>query len=80
MSNEQTPYDLALARLNEDGEMYKSRDLLIDGEYDNENQHYNWVATAEKAEILDWIASLRDDIETQRKRDELLDSFSLTMQ
>lgn len=76
MTTEQIPYDVALARVRSDDDLYPHKDVLIDYDWDNEDEHYGWVATADKAEILSWIASFRDDIATQQERDELLDKTS----
>lgn len=36
-------------------------DLLIDSDWDNQGEHWEWVATADIDEILSWAKNIRDN-------------------
>lgn len=60
MSTETTAYDRAVARVDATPELAPYRDLLV--EYDwNELDHYDWVATAPVAELVDWAETVREN-------------------
>ena len=49
----------ARARVNRDPDLYPHWDILIGYDWDNLEEHYQWVATADKAEILSWVRTIR---------------------
>lgn len=34
-------------------------DLFLDSEWDNQDEHDKWVATAPEAELIDWAKTIR---------------------
>lgn len=50
----------AAERINNDAELSEYRDLFIDYDWDNDEEHAEWVATAGRDELLDWARGIRD--------------------
>lgn len=51
---------LAEERVNSDDDLGPEKDILLDYDWDNMTEHYEWVATAPKPEILSWVLAIRD--------------------
>jgi hypothetical protein len=49
----------ARLRVWDDGELSEYEDLLLGYEWDNQDEHLLWVATAERGEILSWCQVTR---------------------
>ena len=49
----------AQKRVNADDDLGPEQDILLEYEWDNMTEHYEWVATADKAEILSWVKAIR---------------------
>lgn len=49
----------ARKRVEEDADLAEHADLLLEYQWDNEADHIMWLATADKDEIMSWIASVR---------------------
>ena len=58
--NMTTAYDRAVARVNATPELESYRDLLIEYDWPNADEHYDWVATAPIAELVDWAQGIRE--------------------
>jgi hypothetical protein len=57
--SKQTYEQQARQRVASDLDLAAHKDILIDYDWDNQEEHYQWVATAGKAEILSWVRSVR---------------------
>lgn len=56
------PYgEMADDRVNAVAELQPYRDLLIDADWDNQADHWVWVATADVDEIVSWAQYIRDN-------------------
>jgi hypothetical protein len=64
----------ASQRVNGDNQLIEFKDLLIDYEWDNEEEHLAWVATAKKSELIDWAKSIRQDASDQLNIESIQDS------
>lgn len=51
-------YELAMHRVYSDNFLYRHRHILVEYEWDNQEKHLEWVATAPDAEIFNWIAAV----------------------
>ncbi len=49
----------AKARVNETDELSIYEDILIDYQWQNQEEHFEWVATAPLEEIIDWAEDIR---------------------
>ncbi|NLD44896.1 MAG: hypothetical protein GX657_15550 [Chloroflexi bacterium] len=56
-----TAHDRAIARVNATPELEPYRDLFIEYDWPNQDEHYGWVATAPVAELIDWAKQIRED-------------------
>lgn len=50
----------AFARVNDDPELSAHDNELLYYDWPNMAEHLQWVATAPKAEIMDWLSSLEE--------------------
>lgn len=56
------PYgEMADDRVKATPELLPYHDILIDYDWDNQFEHWEWVATAPVEEILDWAKNIRDN-------------------
>jgi predicted transcriptional regulator len=51
---------LAKTRVINDDDLGPESDILLEYDWDNQEEHLEWVATADKAEILSWIMAIRN--------------------
>jgi hypothetical protein len=51
---------LAKTRVINDNDLGPESDILLEYDWDNQEEHLEWVATADKAEILSWIMAIRN--------------------
>src|SRR5690606_21723835 len=51
---------LAKSRVVSDDDLGPESDILLEYEWDNQAEHLEWVATADKAEILSWVTAIRE--------------------
>jgi len=49
----------ARLRVYDDGELGEYADILLEYEWDNQNEHLQWVVQADRAEILSWCKVTR---------------------
>lgn len=54
-----TPYDIASARVYTDARLTIYADILLDYDWQEGDDSFEWVATAPITEILDWCAEIR---------------------
>ena len=52
-----TDYELAEARVNQDSEMLRLQSIILHSEW-TEEDHYDWVATAPREDILKWALEI----------------------
>lgn len=55
---EQTRYE-RIAELAGDGCTAEMVAAYVEGEWDNQDEHYAWIVTATDEEIADWVAACR---------------------
>lgn len=54
------PYaEMADDRVTAEPQLAPYRDLLTEYDWDNQEEHWEWVATAEIEEIVDWAETIR---------------------
>lgn len=54
------PYaEMANDRVDAEPELTPYRDLLIEYDWDNQGEHWQWVSTAPISEIVDWAKNIR---------------------
>jgi len=51
----------AAERVSASEPLAQYRDLLLDYDWSNEAEHFQWVATAPEAEIVTWAEAIRRD-------------------
>ncbi|HEU4752218.1 MAG TPA: hypothetical protein VFU47_03845 [Armatimonadota bacterium] len=51
----------AESRVNASETLSAYRDLLLDYDWSNEDEHMEWVATAPEAELVAWAETIRRD-------------------
>lgn len=56
-----TTYELATNRVDNSDELTPYRDLLIEYDWEEGEEHLHWVATAPVAELVAWAKGLRQD-------------------
>ncbi|MCA9981255.1 MAG: hypothetical protein KDD89_10480 [Anaerolineales bacterium] len=66
------PFNKIQARIDNTPELEKFADLL-QYEWEDEDEHAEWVATAPTAEIVDWAEQIRDAEQMQAEIDEITD-------
>lgn len=67
-----TNYDKIQNRINKNAELEQYADLL-QYEWEDEDEHADWVATAPISEIVDWCEQIRDGEQSQRDAEEAQD-------
>lgn len=55
------PIGLATERVDNDPQLSQYRDLLIEYDWPNEDEHLQWVATAPTTELINWAETIRRD-------------------
>lgn len=56
------PYaEMADDRVTAEPALSPHYDLLIEYDWDNQEEHWEWVATADISEIVDWAQDIRDN-------------------
>jgi hypothetical protein len=53
---------MATKRVDGDKQLSEYRDIIIDADW-SETDHYHWVATAPKTQVLDWAQVIRQGLE-----------------
>lgn len=56
---------LASQRVDETPALQPYRDILIDYEWDNQDEHLSWVVTASTSELLSWCKTIRKNEPTK---------------
>ena len=51
--------EMAADRVDATPSLAPYRDILIDYDWDNQADHWEWVATSDESEILDWAQTIR---------------------
>jgi hypothetical protein len=59
----------AEARVNSSETLSQYRDLLLDYDWSNQDEHLEWVATAPEAEIISWAETCRRDERAEASND-----------
>lgn len=49
----------ATKRVDASPELSRYRDLFVEYEWDNQEEHLRWVATAPESELIDWAYFVR---------------------
>jgi hypothetical protein len=52
--------EMADDRVNAIPSLKEYRDILIDYDWDNQEDHWEWVATGDVGDILDWARTIRE--------------------
>ena len=65
-------YEMIESRIEENEVLVQYADILH-YEWDNEDEHAEWVATAPLSEIVEWCKSILEDEQAQREIDEITD-------
>ena len=60
MTTETSAYDRAVARVDATPELAPYRDLLVEYDWPEGDEHYLWVATTPVAELVDWAKTVRE--------------------
>jgi len=58
--DDQAAYDVAVARIDREPALEEYRDIIL-YDWGNQEEHWQWIASAELAEIVDWCESIRRD-------------------
>lgn len=61
MNTIQTDAQFAAKRVDDTPALQPYKDILIDYEWDNQDEHLSWVVTADTAEILSWCKTIDRD-------------------
>jgi hypothetical protein len=59
-------YEMAVARVDGDPKLRPYRDLLVEYDWPEGEQHYEWVATASTATLIKWAKGIREDEDAER--------------
>lgn len=65
--NENELLKLATQRVENDQSLTAYRDLLIDYDWQEGEEHLTWVLTAPTAELIAWAEGIRDDEQMQER-------------